>query len=353
MPRATRLFERIVARENLRNALHGALRGKRDRAEARRFVGALDDNLDRMRRALLAGTFPVGRFRQFVIHDPKERIITAPCFEERVLHHALANVCDPVFERWLIHDTYACRKGRGRIACLKRAAEFSRLFPVFLKLDIRKYFDSVPHDRLLSRLERLIKDRRTQALFARVVRAFRSDSGRGLPIGSLTSQHLANFYLGWFDRFAKESLRVRGYLRYMDDMVLWAGDTRQLKVFRRRSIEFLADELALELKETPYMNRTALGLDFLGCRVFKTHVTLNRRSRVRFVRKLRRLELAFSEGLLSERELQERATSLSALTQAGPVRSWRFRTGVVQRSLESDHEARTGSIAAAAGTTRP
>ena len=105
------------------------------------------------------GTFPVGRFHQFVIRDPKERIITAPCFPERVLHHALMNVCEEVFERWLITDSYACRAGRGRIAALSRAQGFAGRFPCFLKLDIRKYFDSVPHDEVLARLGRIFKDR--------------------------------------------------------------------------------------------------------------------------------------------------------------------------------------------------
>ena len=169
--------------------------------------------------------FPVGRFSQFVIHDPKERIITAPCFAERVLHHAVMNVCEPKFEQWLINDTYACRVGRGQGAALSRAQQFARRFPFFLKIDVRKYFDSISHEILLSRLDLLFKDRRLLDLFERIVHSFRGNLGRGLPIGSLTSQHLANFYLGWFDRYAKETLRLKGYVRYMDDMALWADSS--------------------------------------------------------------------------------------------------------------------------------
>ncbi len=209
MKRAGNLWPRIVDRDNLRLAFSRARRGKRASEEVRLFAEHLEDNISAMARSLDEGTFPVGRFHQFVIHDPKERIITAPCFPERVMHHAVMNVCEDVFEHWLIDDTYACRTGRGRIAALSWAQRFARCFPYFLKLDIRKYFDSVPHDEVLGRLARIFKDRSLLALLDRIVRTFRGAVGRGLPIGSLTSQHLANFYLGWCDRFINETLRER------------------------------------------------------------------------------------------------------------------------------------------------
>jgi len=227
-----------------------------------------------MAAQLRAGTFPLGRFHQFVIHDPKERVITAPCFPERVAHHAILAVCGPVLDRWLIPDTFACRAGKGRVAAVARTAEFARRFPYFLKLDIRKYFDSIPHERLLTRLARRIKDRRALDLFARVVGSFRGELGRGLPIGSLTSQHLANFYLGWFDREVKEQWRVPGYVRYMDDMGLLSTDRDELRRAEGKAAVWLREELGLEVKPTPYRNRTAAGMDFLGCRVFPDHVTL-------------------------------------------------------------------------------
>jgi hypothetical protein len=152
MKRTGDLFERIVERDNLRLAFLKAVRGQRDRRDAQRFGQRLDHNLEEMTEQLLAGNCPLGRYRQFIIHDPKERIITAPCFAERVLHHDIRNVCEPIPDRWLIDDTYACRTGRGRVAALQRAQSFARPFPYFLKLDVRKYFDSISHDRLLERL---------------------------------------------------------------------------------------------------------------------------------------------------------------------------------------------------------
>ena len=210
MKRATDLYPRITERDNLRLGFYRALRGKRDRNDVREFASRLDANLSEMAIRLQSGAIAVGRCSQFTIHDPKRRIITAPCFPERVLHHAIMNVCEPEFERFLIDDTYACRRGRGRIAAVQRARGFSARFPVALKFDVRKYFDSISHELLMAQLRRRFKDGRLLDLFQKIVEAYQTEPGTGLPIGSLTSQHLANFYLAPFDRFVKEILRTAG-----------------------------------------------------------------------------------------------------------------------------------------------
>jgi RNA-directed DNA polymerase len=342
MRRTGNLFQQIVNRDNLRLAFSKAVRGKLHRPEARRFAADLEGRLRAIGNQLQAGAAPVGEFHQFVLHDPKERVITAPCFAERILHHAVMNVCEPIFDRWLIDDTFACRTGRGREAALRRALQFAHGSPFFLKLDIRKYFDSVPHENLLRRLERLFKDRRLLELFARMVRGFRPKIGRGLPIGSLTSQHFANFYLGWFDRFVKETLHVRRYVRYMDDVLLWAATSKELQTVLIASRQSLQEELGLELKQNSPLNRTAQGVDFLGCRVFPTHLVLNRRSRVRFSRKCAGLERSWSAGLINELQLQARSAALVAFATAAGVSSWHFRRCVVERLSVSGHKARTG-----------
>lgn len=342
MKRAGNLFERVIDRDNLRLAFAKAIRGKRDRADVVRFSADLDTHLESMAEELRSGTFQLGRHHQFTIHDPKERIITAPCFAERVLHHAVMNVCEPTFERWLIDDTYACRAGRGRIAALSRAQQFARHYPFYLKFDIRKYFNSISHEILLSRLELLFKDRYLLELFCRIVRSFQGNSGFGLPIGSLTSQHLANFYLGWFDRYAKETLRVKGYVRYMDDMVLWVQSSDMVKTTLERSRAYLGDQLELGIKEHPCANRTSHGMGFLGCRVFHDRITLSRQSRLRFRRKLVRIERQFLAGEIDELELQQRATSLIAFTRSGNVKSWQLRQGVVQQLPVSGRRPPTG-----------
>jgi retron-type reverse transcriptase len=289
-----------------------------------------------------AGTYPLGRCQQFIVPDPKERIITAPCFAERVLHQGIMNVCGPILDRWLIDDTYACRVGRGRTAALQRAQSCARRFGFFLKLDVKKYFDSIPHRGLLERLARRFKDRRLLELLGGVVHAFRGSLGRGLPIGSLTSQHFANCYLGGRDRLVKEQLRIEGYVRYMDDMALWSDSRPQLRSALAAVGAFLRGELGLELKASPYLNRTSHGMDFLGCRLYRQHLILSGRSRRRFRHKLTRLERSFAEGAIDDLALQQRATALLAFARGAGVSSWRFRTAVLQRLAVSSPRARPG-----------
>lgn len=342
MKRAGNLLNQIVERDNLRLAYYRALKGKRDRDDARAFGADMERNLRYMALGVWSGEYPVGRCSQFIIHDPKKRTITAPCFADRVLHHAIMNVCEPVFERFLIDDTYACRRGKGRIAALQRSTRFSAKFPVILKLDMRKYFDSISHELLVEQLERRFKGRRLLQLFHRIIQSYETSPGQGLPIGSLTSQHFANFYLGGFDRFAKERLGARGYVRYMDDCVIWSASAPQARERLHRCAAFLDRELRLEIKREPLIRPARNGFEFLGCRVFPTHLQLNRRSRRRFRGRLRQLEDSYGRGVLSERALQARATALCAFTTAGGTKSWKFRTRVLQQMPVSGQGARTG-----------
>jgi retron-type reverse transcriptase len=179
-------MEQVVERENLRQAFAKAAKGKRVKLDARVFAESLEENLQGLAAELADGTYRPGPYHQFTIFDPKQRIITAPCFRDRVLHHAIMNVCEPLFDRFLIADTFACRRGKGRLAALDRAVEFARRHEFFLKLDIRKYFDSISHRVLRERLERRFKDQRLLDLFGRIIAGYQTAPGRGVPIGSLT-----------------------------------------------------------------------------------------------------------------------------------------------------------------------
>ena len=324
MRRAKQLFEKVPLRENLLLATTKALRGKRSKADARAWVAGLDHHLESLSREIQAGELQVGVARQFLIHDPKERLITAPCFRERVLHHALMNVCEPEFEKRLVFHSYACRRGKGQFAALEVARRFAAGGGWFLKMDVRKYFDSVPKELMLVRLGRVFAERRLLDLFVQILHAHAPGSARGLPIGSLVSQHCANLYLDGVDRLVTERLGQGRYVRYMDDFTVWADDKRHLKAVRETVRERLA-ERGLAFKQEPQLNRVLHGMDFLGHRVFATHIEPNRRSRVRFVRKLRGIEGDLAAGNLAEWEAQRKLGALCAFVGHFGSASWRRR----------------------------
>jgi len=211
---------KIADAENLRLAFWKAAKGKRGKADCVAFRERLDENLAALRAELLEGDVPVGNYHYFTVHDPKERLICAASFRERVLHHAVMNVCEPALERAAVFDSYACRKGKGRLLAVERAQGYARTHGWFLKMDIRKYFDSIDHETLRALLGRKFKDPELLRLVDRILASYQTAPGRGLPIGNLTSQHFANFYLAPLDRFLKEELRRGAYVRYMDDFVV-------------------------------------------------------------------------------------------------------------------------------------
>ena len=328
MRRAGNLFAAAADPANLELAFWKAARGKTAKADVIAFRSRLRSNLARMREELAAGTIHVGGYHYFKVFDPKERLICAAPFPQRVLHHALMNLCEPVFERRLIHDTYACRKGKGREAALGRARHFARTNEWFLKLDIRAFFDSIPHERAVALLERVIKDAEMLGILGRIVRSHEAAPATGLPIGNLTSQHLANLYLGELDHFIKKKLGVKGYVRYMDDFVLWANGKDRLRECLREVTSFLTVRLGLAVKP-PQVNRVGAGMPFLGCRLWPDRLALDRRGRTRFRRRLAALETAHARGRLSECSLQQRATALVAHTEASGGHA--FRLAVMRR----------------------
>jgi retron-type reverse transcriptase len=201
MKRQNYLFEAIADYQNIRLAFLKAIRGKRSTAAVLLFCGNIDANLEEIRKRLLSDTVLWGSYNSFTITDPKERVISAAPIEDRVMHHAIMNILEPVFERQMIFHTYACRKDKGTHAALRYAFSQCKSHEWFLKLDIRKYFDSINHTILKEHLDRLIKDYRVRRLFYGIIDSYCKTPGTGLPIGNLTSQFFANLYLSRLDHF--------------------------------------------------------------------------------------------------------------------------------------------------------
>lgn len=312
----------VAAVDNLAQAFWRSARGKRERPEVAAFAHDLDGELAELARTILDGTVRVGGMRSFEIHDPKPRTIHAPCFRERVLHHALIASIGPPLDRALVDDTYACRAGKGTLAAVLRAQRQIRRFPWFLKIDVRAYFASIDHGVLRAALRRKVRDRGVLALCDRIIGAHEASPGRGLPIGALTSQHFANFYLAPLDRFILEGLRAPAMVRYMDDVIVWCRGGDEARRMSRAIEGFVQDELRLSLKPAQ-IQRSERGVSFLGFRVFERALRLSKRRRRRYAAARRRLERAHADGVLDASALQRGIDAALAITAHADAGGWR------------------------------
>jgi len=307
------LFEDIVRFENLVLAAKKAMRGKKHKqAAGSRFYFDLENEILALQEELLSGTYRPGNYRVFEIREPKPRKICASRFRDRVVHHAICNLLEPHFERRHVFASYACRTGKGSHAALRKTREFARRYRYFLKADIQKYFESIDHDILKVLLRRLFKDRRLLALLDQVVdhAVPGNPTGKGVPIGNLTSQHFANLYLGELDHFLKERLQIKGYVRYMDDFILFDDNKEKLGGCLEMIRRFLKENLALQLKEkVTRIAPVTEGVPFLGFRVYPNLIRLQRSNWVRTRTNYRRWQKAFQGGQISENELAARLRS--------------------------------------------
>ncbi len=312
MRRIGGLFDGVVSYSNLYRAYRKALLGARRNEEQARFYYSLENELVTLRRELVDGTYNPGPYRYFMIFDPKEREIAIAPFRDRVVHHAIVNVLEPIYERRFIYDSYATRKGKGTLAAIMRTQSFLRESRYYIKLDISKYFASIDRNTLLEILERKLKDTRLLELIARIVWN-PPDEDRGLPIGNMTSQFFANVYMDPFDHFVKETLKQRHYIRYMDDFVVFPDDRESIPGLLAQMKAYLNDELGLKVKENGVVINTPMhGLGFLGVRIFPSTIRIHRKNLTRCMRKIRLREREYSKGQIDEERLVRSVGSIVA-----------------------------------------
>lgn len=241
----------------------------------------------RLADELQAGTWRPGPYRTFTVSEPKVRNIAAAPFPDRVVHHALCNVLEPLFEAASIEHSYACRPGKGMHAAAAQARALLCRHGFYLKADVRRFFESIPHEPLMRLVGGLVDEPRTLAL-VRTILANQppgATAGRGLPIGNLTSQHLANLCLGPLDRAMTGAVGEERYLRYMDDFVAFGPSKDELFGALGLARRVLAADLGLELKEAAsFVAPAHVGLPFLGLRIFRGTVRLGHAARSRFLR---------------------------------------------------------------------
>lgn len=326
MKRIGHLMDQISDLENIEWAYWKARRRKQTKKEVLAFDSNLAENLWAMQRDIQADTLAIGNYHFFTIHDPKERQICAASFAERILHHAIMNVCHQSFEDFQVYDSYATRQGKGTEAAVNRAAFFHKNYRYFLKIDCRKYFDSIDHDILKKQLCRRFKDDKLLSLLFRIIDSYETAPGKGLPIGNLTSQYFANHYLAHADRFLTETLKVPAMVRYMDDLLVWSNTASELSAISSEINLFCDENLKITFKHC-YQNKTEQGVAFLGLKLIPTHTELARKSKERLTRTYMNLRQAFESGNISEQDFHKRLNSL--FSRPLKVKSHGFRSRLI------------------------
>lgn len=318
MKRAKSLFNQIVDYENLRLAWLKARKGKTAKKSVQNFSRNVNENLQIIRDRMILSPPVLSDYVQFKIFDPKERMISVVPFADRVIHHAIMNILEPVFERQFIFHTYACRKGKGTHAAARYAFKCAKSSAYFLKLDVKKYFDSIDHFVLKQLLCRIIKDSRCLSLLFSVIDSYKvsfegGTSGRekGLPIGNLTSQFFANFYLSLLDHFVLEKLKPKAYVRYMDDIVIFDDSLLRLKQIFKDVSDFCSEKLVLSLK-IPVFGKCRNGVPFLGWKLSSKGIRILKKTQRRMKQKLLLIEAEFSAGKISLDKAYKRAKSIFA-----------------------------------------
>jgi RNA-directed DNA polymerase len=327
MKRRGHLFEKIVSFENFLLAAKKSLKGKKYKNPALAFYFNKENEIIALQEELRSKSYTPHTLAIFYIREPKVRKIGAAEFRDCVVHHAICNILEPIFERSYICHSYACRKGKGTHRAIKQAQNYCRKYEYFLKCDIKKYFASIHHQVLKQLLRNRFKDPELLWLLDTII-----DNGseieKGIPIGNLTSQHFANFYLDKLDHYIKDTLQVKGYLRYMDDFILYGNEKIELHLFKAMISDFLSGTLRLQLKEKVcFTAPCGSGVPFLGFRIFPGFIRMRNENKRRLLKKLRLKLKAFELGSINEEKYA--ASLMSMIEHIKIANTYNFRRKIL------------------------
>lgn len=294
MKREGKLKEKFLLFENLYKAFKKAYKATKEHE----FAFNVEKELFLLQQEFSTGKYIPSDYRYFTITDPKEREIAVASFRDRVVHHALINILEPIYEKLFIYDSYATRKNKGVHKAIEKAQCCIKKNRWYLKMDIKKYFASINHNVLTKIIEKKIKDIFIIDLCKSII-AKGGNGATGLPIGNLTSQFFANVYLNSFDYYVKEKLKAKYYLRYMDDFCIFSDDKEKLKLYKNNIEEYLKTILCLEIKESATMlNKAIHGLPFLGVLIFPNIIHYRKENFRRSFKKLKKREWEYNCGLI-------------------------------------------------------
>lgn len=340
--RYKRLIGDIVDWDNLMEAYRLARRGKRDRQELMRFEARLWEELGALQMEMLWGTYQPGRYRSFIVYEPKCREILAAPFRDRVAQHAICNVCGPIWDRGMIFDTYACRPGKGTHCGADRVEAWARGMaasgPVWvLKMDVSKYFFSISHRLARSVVRDKISCPETLRILDSIIASSAAAGDRdpvGVPVGNLTSQWIANLVGNRIDQWAKREMGLRRYIRYMDDMVVLVRDKHTALALRDAFADKLAS-LGLRFSKASVLPLDR-GINFLGYRIWPHKRLLRPDSVRRMRRRLRQMEWEYAHGLVGLSDVRQRISSW--LAHAGHANADTIKRMVLSKAVFTRRE---------------
>ncbi len=331
MKRVNNLFKQVYTFENLLSAYKKARKGTKKNADVNQFSFQLEKRLLELSLSIQSGTYQPSRYRYFEIYDPKKRTIAVAPFCDRVVHHAIINMLEPIYEKRFYDHSYATRKNKGAHKATAQLRNYLKNNTWYFKTDIEKYFDSINHDILLSIIAHKIKDKPLLELIEKVIR--NNSVAKGLPIGNLTSQFFANVYLNEFDHFVKHELKVKYYIRYMDDFIILDNCKLKLQNIRREVKGYLENKLLLYLQENvTCINRVSSGINFLGLRIFPNTLRIKNKNLKRVVRKMEARIWLWKNGYMAENIFIDSMNSYWAFLSYHGM--YNLRRSIIDKSLK-------------------
>lgn len=287
------IYEQIISLKNLHTAYKNTRKGKTKKFYVKEFEENLFYNLYILYIQLIGQTYKPFPLKTFILRDPKTRKISKSAFRDRIVHHAVIKIIEPLFEKYFIYDSCANRISKGNIFALKRFDLFKRRITnnlqtkaFCLKADIKHYFQEVDREILLSIIKRKVNCNKTINLIRLILNNF--DGEKGMPLGNLTSQFFANVYLHELDYFIKHKLKAKYYIRYVDDFVTLHSSEKQLECWKKQIDKFLKENLKLELHpEKSKIINLSNGIDFVGFRIFYNYKLLRKRNFRKILHKLK------------------------------------------------------------------
>lgn len=336
------LWSQLTAFSNLYASFQSAARSRRSRPSVASFEFNLEENLIILQKELTEHRWSPGAYTNFYIHDPKHRLISAAPFRDRVVHHALYNIIEPIFERKFIFDSYANRIGKGTHRALDRCTGFLRRYRYVLPIDIVQYFPSIDHQTLLDLLKGEIADLEVVNLCQQIIASGCGihpaveniefpPSKKGLPIGNLTSQFWANVYLNPLDHYIKRTLKCKAYLRYVDDMLLFSDSKEELWRWLTE-IQTKLWQYSLRIHSSSAQPRPcACGIPFLGFQVFPDHRRLKHQKITAARRRFKNMMTEYQQHRINSTKVKERI--LAWVNHARYGDTWNLRQEILENII--------------------